>query len=378
MTFQNNIMKKLILTGLAIFLMMSTIPSQAQPEYTIPNSNFEQWTKHPGYTVSILFSSYPVFNDYYTPTSWDYPTMPVHESVEYSGIIINIDTELPLSKISTYNDGDKALSLTTCQISDIIITSTYNIIKKYIDSIYVATTFPSILSLGKISPDNFLDMLDIISEYEPYPGPMLATFDEQGISQYMTKGLALKWHLPSSLSGQYIYKAASADDHGGILLIGTRYDQQNNRTQVVGGGFGALNAQGNAYQTFNVEYQSMHYYNDEYEEIAPDTLLVLLMSSAGENKAHGSELILDDLHLYTAVGSGIAEHETSPWHIYPNPTTDILRCTANEPITSLTLYDLSGRKLMETHDNQLSLSTLAAGMYVVEVNHMHREMVVKR
>ena len=122
----------------------------------------------------------------------------------------------------------------------------------------------------------------------------------------------------------------------------------------------------------------MHYYSEDYEEIHPDTLLVLLMSSAGAIKQQGSELILDDLHLYTAVGSGIDSHENPHFNIYPNPTTNVVRCTASEPVTSLTLYDLSGRKLMETHDNQLSLSTLAAGMYVVEVNHMHREMVVKR
>ena len=220
-------------------------------------------------------------------------------------------------------------------------------------------------------------MLDIISEYEPVPGPMLAAFEEQGISQYMTKGLALKWHLPSSLSGQYIYKTASTEDHAGILLVGTRYDQANERTQVVGGGFSELAAQGNAYQPFNVEYQSMHYYSEDYEEIYPDTLLVLLMSSAGETKQQGSELILDDLHLFTAVGSGIALNKNESWNLYPNPTTDIVRCTASEPITSLILYDLSGRKLMETHDNFLSLSDLPTGMYIVEVNHQYRQRIVK-
>ena len=371
-------MKKLILTAVAICLMMSILPTQAQPEYTIPNSNFEQWVKHPGYAVSIVVSSYPVFEDYYTPTSWDYLTIPVHESVEYSGLTINIDTDLPLSKISAHNDGDKALSLTTCRISDIIISSTYNIVKRYIDSIYVASTFPSLLSLGAINHENFLDMLDIISEYEPFPGPMLAAFEEQGISQYMTKGLALKWHLPSSLSGQYIYKTAKTEDHAGILLVGTRYDQANGRTQVVGGGFSELAAQGNTYTTFNVEYQSMHYYSEDYEEIHPDTLLVLLMSSAGAIKQQGSELILDDLHLYTAVGSGIDSHENPHFNIYPNPTTNVVRCTASEPVTSLTLYDLSGRKLMETHESVLSLGDLSTGMYIVEVNHMYREKVVKR
>ena len=373
-------MKKTILSILAIFLLMSTLSTKAQPEFALPNNNFEQWTKHPGYTVSIVISSYPVFEDYYTPTSWDYLIMPVHESVSYSGLTINIDTDLPLSKISAINDngGDKAVSLTTCKISDIVISSTYNIVRNYIDSIYVETTFPSMLSTGTINHENFLDMLDIISEYEPVPGPMLAAFDEQGISNYMTKGLPLRWHLPSSLSGQYIYKPASADDHGGILLISTRYDKQNSRTQVVGGGFSALNAQGNEYQSFNVAYQSMHYYNEDYEEVYPDTLFIMFLSSAGETKAQGSELILDDLHLYTAVGNGIANSEPSPWTIYPNPATDIVRCTASEPVTSLTLYDLSGRKLMETHDNQLNIRTLATGMYIVEINHMHREMVVKR
>ena len=371
-------MKKLTFIGILAILL--TLGAQAQPEYPIPNNNFEQWTKHPGYTLSIVISSYPVFEDYYTPTSWDYLIMPVHESVSYSGLTINIDTDLPLSKIGVHNnsDGDKAVSLTTCRLSDIVVSSTYNIIKNYIDSIYAATTYPSVLSLGTVNHENFLDMLDIIAEYEPVPGPMLAALDEQGINNYMTKGLPLSWHLPASLSGQYIHKTASAEDHGGILLVGTHYDKQNGRTQVVGGGFSALEKQNSDYQPFNVDYQSMHYYNEDYEEVYPDTLYIMFLSSAGETKAQGSELILDDLHLYTAVGNGIANSESSPWTIYPNPATDIVRCTANEPVTSLTLYDLSGRKLLETHNNELIVSSLTAGMYVVEINHMHREMVVKR
>lgn len=373
-------MKKTILSVLSIFLLISSLSLQAQPEFALPNSHFEQWTKHPGYAVSIVVASYPVFEDYYTPTSWNHLTMPVHESVEYSGLTINIDTDLPLSKIGVHNnsDGDKAVSLTTCRLSDIVVSSTYNIIKNYIDSIYAATTYPSVLSLGTVNHENFLDMLDIIAEYEPVPGPMLAALDEQGINNYMTKGLPLSWHLPASLSGQYIYKTASADDHGGILLVGTHYDKQNGRTQVVGGGFSALEKQNSDYQPFNVEYQSMHYYDEEYEEVYPDTLYIMFLSSAGETKAQGSELILDNLHLYTAIGNGIASNEPSPWTIYPNPTTDIVRCNGSEPITSLTLYDLSGRKLLETHNNELIVSSLTAGMYIVEVNYQYRQKVVKR
>ena len=95
----------------------------------IPNGSFENWSTGNGYSVTVLFFSLPVYSSYTYPTNWDYPTYPVNENITYSGMNVNVNTNLPLMKLSdetgTVPNGAHALKLQSFMLSDIINSTVY-------------------------------------------------------------------------------------------------------------------------------------------------------------------------------------------------------------------------------------------------------------
>ncbi|SCY90360.1 DUF7948 domain-containing protein [Flavobacterium caeni] len=63
------------------------------------------------------------------------------------------------------------------------------------------------------------------------------------------------------------------------------------------------------------------------------------------------------------------EVSSTGFEIYPNPTTDILEIASNATITSVTLFDPTGKQLMQLDNpgHRLSLATYPTGVYLMKV-----------
>ena len=73
------------------------------------------------------------------------------------------------------------------------------------------------------------------------------------------------------------------------------------------------------------------------------------------------------LHLTTSVSIGNHEQETT-LYLAPNPTKNISRIIGlNESLKCVDVLDLRGRLVMKSFDNEIDVSTLPAGVYVVKV-----------
>ncbi|MDA3820451.1 MAG: T9SS type A sorting domain-containing protein [Candidatus Delongbacteria bacterium] len=70
--------------------------------------------------------------------------------------------------------------------------------------------------------------------------------------------------------------------------------------------------------------------------------------------------------------------------LYPNPVSNILYVNnpENVAIRKITIYDLSGRKIMEKHcyenDAHINLSNIEKGMYIIKINNSYTEKLIKR
>lgn len=491
-------MKKVLPLLLAICFLF-TFPAQAQDTLDIPNHSFENWETGQGYSVSLFIVSLPVYNSFQHPTDWDYLSYPVNETVSYSGFNLNVNTNVPLLKTSsvtgTVPDGDKALKLESFMLSDIVSSLAYSLLGGFVDQELLTMTFPTVLSTGHIDLDNFMPLMSTILDNINTPSQLLQALSTEDLDHYITGGLALNGFEPSTLSGYYKYASAISGDNGGILMLGTRYNDTTHRREVVGGGFSLAFTDTNEFTPFSIEYQSLHEYDASYPDVPADSLILMLVSSANNNRQQGSAFTIDDLTL-TSVGetpptppepdtcgsivgltvnyvdsmqadiswnnleipeswqylldtagftpdeaNAIAHTDSalaltglqpdtyydfyvrskcndtlfSNWAfisfktdtlvpvipddpdtndipdstgihsffinsvvLYPNPTTGILYVTAAEPVETISVYDIYGRKLLEATDDNVDLTTFSAGVYVLEINHIAKRKVYKK
>ena len=63
--------------------------------------------------------------------------------------------------------------------------------------------------------------------------------------------------------------------------------------------------------------------------------------------------------------------------VYPNPVADILYISSSNEDLRVSLYNLQGSLLLQTTDNQVDMSLLPAGIYIVDVNGAKTKVVKK-
>jgi hypothetical protein len=72
----------------------------------------------------------------------------------------------------------------------------------------------------------------------------------------------------------------------------------------------------------------------------------------------------------SAAGATLTIEDLSPAassiHVYPNPTANRIYIQA-ENITKAELFDLMGRKVMETNQDQIDISNMSSGSYILQV-----------
>ncbi|WP_312767646.1 T9SS type A sorting domain-containing protein [Epilithonimonas sp.] len=60
--------------------------------------------------------------------------------------------------------------------------------------------------------------------------------------------------------------------------------------------------------------------------------------------------------------------------VYPNPTTDRIFVSGNKKVTSLELYNIAGQKVLQFNENNLDLTSLTAGVYVLKIKTENGEI----
>lgn len=117
---------------------------------------------------------------------------------------------------------------------------------------------------------------------------------------------------------------------------------------------------------------------ETWEEIGTDELGFMRATSTdimftGENSADVYYLVQDlGLVKYTldltTLGNGEFNSNVSDVTIYPNPTSGILNFNSKSEIQNISVFDLSGRKISEFNSNQINISSLSKGIYLVKIS----------
>lgn len=305
-------------------LLLNVIKAQNTP--VIPNNSFENWSTGQGYNVTVLFFQLPVYSSYPYPSSWNYLAYPVNETLSYSGMSVNVNTNIPLIKVSQETtgipDGSKALKMETFMLSDIISSTVYSLAASSLDPELTSLVVPSVLATCDIKAENMMSLADIIMDNIDNPSQLIAVLHNEDLSNYIIGGIAIDSVVPDRLTGSYKYTSASNNgDNGGVVMIGTKYNPVTHRREAVGGGYNISLTDTASYTDFEVVYQSLHEMNPQYEEVAPDSLVILLVSSANNHRQQGSALYLDNLQL---LKDTVVEPEIP---VVPDTCNEILQLT---------------------------------------------------
>lgn len=311
----NHMAKKSFILFLSVLLAYGFSNAQSN-SMAVPSGSFEQWTSHPGYSVTVIIMPVSVYGSFSTPTGWDYLTYPVNESVSLMGMNININTNLPLVKASQLTgsvpDGSSAVKLETFMLSDIISSTVYSVAASSIDTMLTNTVYPSILSTGTMDIDHFIPLMNTFMDNMDSVETLLSTFAALDVNYYFNGGIALGDFVPSRLTGSYKYHSAVSGDNGGVLLLGTRYNSTLGRREVVGGGANIDLTDTSDYTPFTVGYMSLHDIDNSYPLQTPDSLIIMLVSSASLDRQQGSWLAVDNLALWHDPCASVASFSAVP------------------------------------------------------------------
>ena len=72
-----------------------------------------------------------------------------------------------------------------------------------------------------------------------------------------------------------------------------------------------------------------------------------------------------------------SEFESTTLKVYPNPTKDLVYVEGNE-VSKITLFDMNGRKILETSTKELSLQHLKNGLYIIEIKGVNGKQSIKK
>ena len=297
-------MKRASLFLLALCLLFSlNLNAQTQDStIAIPNPSFENWSNGSGYSVTVLIFPLQVYSSYTYPTGWNYPTYPVNESITYSGMTVNVNTNLPLLKVANQTsgavDGSHALKMQSFMLSDIISSTVYGLASSSLDPMLTTTVFPTVLSTGNVDIDNLLPLLSTLTANLGNLSQVLSTFVNVDINTLIEGGVSLDGVQPSKLTGYYKYTSATSGDNGGVLILGTKYNTTTHRREAVGGGYTVALTDTASYTPFEVLYTPLSEVNSSYPYVEADSLIIMMLSSANATPQQGSALFLDNLQLW--------------------------------------------------------------------------------
>lgn len=297
-------MKRISTLLLWLCLIASPRLNAQVPDTTIatPNGNFEQWSNGSGYGVNVLIFQLPVYGNYTYPTGWSYPAFPINETFTYSGMNFNVNTDIPLLKVSNETsdvfEGAHALKMQSFLLSDILGSVIYSLAASSLDSMLTTTVFPTILSTGNVNLEQFLPLVFDLADNFNDISQLVSILDTLNLNHIIDGGIALDSLVPTRLTGHYKYTSADSGDNGGILLLGTRYNPETHQRRVVGAGYTIALTDTSEYTPFEVTYNSLSDLVPSAPHLRADSLIIFLFSSANINPQQGSALYLDNLQLW--------------------------------------------------------------------------------
>ena len=309
-------MKRIVLLLIPLFFLFSLRLSAQNESTVIPlaNSSFENWSTGNGYNVTVFFFSLPVYDSYTYPTDWNYPAYPVNETIDYSGMSVNVNTNLPLLKVEDVTDavqeGSHALKMQSFMLSDIINSTVYGLAQGNLDSSLTTMVFPTVLSTGQVDIDQLFPLLEDFSDNLDSLPQLMTVFADRDLNVLIDGGIPLNGENPGRLTGYYKYTSAVSGDNGGILILGSKYNPATQRREVVGGGYTTELTDVSTYTPFELEYSPLSEIDTTQPYIEADSLIVMIFSSANEEPQQGSALYLDNLQLWTA-GTPVVDDTTA-------------------------------------------------------------------
>ena len=316
-------MKRSILLLFLLFFLLS-LKTTGQNPISLTNSGFESWSTGNGYSVSVSFFGFPislpVYSDYIYPTGWNFPTYPVNETINYSGTDVNVNTDLPLLKVtdetSGVPEGSHAVKLQSFMLSDIINSTVYNLASSNLDEWLTTTVFPTVLTTGAVDIDQLLPLVeDFTNSFDSLP-LLLAVFDSVDLNSIIDGGIPMNGAAMGRMTGYYKYTSGVGGDKGGIMMLGSKYNPATQRREVVGGGYTANLTDVSAYTSFEIAYTPLSEIDSTAEYVEADSLVILIFSSANSEPQQGSSLYLDNLQLWSAVP--VIPEDTTTTDTVPN------------------------------------------------------------
>jgi hypothetical protein len=341
----------------------------------IPNGSFENWSNGNGYSVTILVLPLEIYGSYTYPTNWNFPSFPIDETFSYMGVNVNLNTNLPLMKVSKESngvvDGNHAVNLQSFKISDLINPTVYAIIQSQLDSSIANAVFPTVLSTGELDIMEFLPLIYSLSGGMSDISQLLEMLDELDMNTFIHGGIPLNGSYPARLTGSYKYSSPNGGDNGGVLMVGSRYNTTTHKRQVVGAGFSMGMGEASNFTPFEVDYFPLALLNPSSPYMEADSLVIFLFSSASVNAQQGSSLIVDNLQLWAGeapIIDGISQLNDNQLSIYPNPAHGqcVVRFT-NELPQSVKLYTIEGKLIQEVipSSETLQLSLPSKGIFIL-------------
>ena len=78
--------------------------------------------------------------------------------------------------------------------------------------------------------------------------------------------------------------------------------------------------------------------------------------------------ILDNIQISNLSNLGVADHSTSNFTIFPNPTTDYININTTENVKSVDILDFSGKSILANQNaKQIDVQHLSKGIYLLKV-----------
>lgn len=119
-----------------------------------------------------------------------------------------------------------------------------------------------------------------------------------------------------------------------------------------------------------------------YTQSIPESIQFIIMSTnliecSGSN---GEPTLVENIYTQTYDRSlNTTEFLSSSVILFPNPAKDVLTITSAEGITfdTFTIYDLVGKKVLESNSNVIDVEQLAKGVYLLEAKSDELKLVSK-
>lgn len=354
-----------------LFLLAIPTVSKAQTNIPFTNSSFEEWSNGSGY--SAAYGMLPIYSSFTYPSNWNYPSFPLDYPISFMGATLDINTNLPLLKVSKESsnvpDGSFALKMQSFKLSDIISSTAYSLFQSFLDDELTDMVIPTFMSTGEINLEQLLTLITSISANMEDPTQLLESLSEIDMNEYITGGIPLNGQVPGRLTGQYKYISATSGDNGAVLLLGTKYNTTTHRREVVGGGF-SMDLTDNAdYTSFEVVYNSLNDLLPSGTVSDPDTMVIILCSSANvDNRQQGSALYVDKLQLWTYVPDDIQSADNNKLLCFPNPANGQCQLQFQQTPLSMKLYSIDGKLLqqMTPQTENITLELPYKGIFILQ------------